>query len=245
MSLSDLLSDLGDSGAGDSGSGSSGLSKILGKGASKLASSGGGGSDWGLGMGESKPQMAKYPVHISFYGPSAKSILSSSNAEMYTFDPATNQRTPVFACKFSNHGKPNISLSRIGPDGIPRQPPLATANASTLSGNVTFSVRGGPEIKLKTDWMSSTGAKSMSTPMGEFKWKADEMGMGYDLYDQNKMKLAKFVSMTDSMSGDPRVDVLVPGDEFFIEMIVISAIAIMKSDEKQVKILMKVLGHAG
>lgn len=98
---------------------------------------------------------------------------------------------------------------------------------------------------MNTDWGSSTGSKTFSTPAGELRWKPKDSGTGFELLDRQRNKLATWRTSSDSglSNGYPRLDFLVSGDDFFVEMVVASGLAMMKMEEKEAKQASKIIQH--
>lgn len=180
---------------------------------------------------------------LQFFGPSSDSLFRASKQTIHVIDGHTGQKRPVFAIEESK-SKPNLRIARILPNGDHQ--PLGSATWSSLKPGTTIMLRDQTEFKIKTDWESESGSKKFSTPnWGPLEWTMDDDGEGYGLIDQRGLQLAKYLYVSDSLGGEPRLDVFVEGDDMFVEMVVISGVAIMKKEEKQLKQVARVMGHVG
>jgi hypothetical protein len=179
-----------------------------------------------------KPESAPY---LRFLGPSSR-----SDGVVYIKDARNDSQVPVFATKTSTHQKPNLHIARILPNGD--QVPFATATFSSSSGTIKISM-GGQEITVKTNLNSGSGSKSFLSPQGEMKWKPTMSGTGYELFDQSKAKIAKYKTTSDSGMGEPKLEIFVPLDDSLVDMVVVTAVANHKMEEKEGKQVLKFLRH--
>ncbi|KAJ4123067.1 hypothetical protein NW768_010060 [Fusarium equiseti] len=100
---------------------------------------------------------------------------------------------------------------------------IATASMHISTSTVDMSVYNQP-IVIK--YSSMSGSWSFDTHMGRFKWKPNQYtGSGFELHDGQGNKIAKYGSAGLMNFGEKQISVHVPGDEFFIVMVLLSAVA--------------------
>ncbi|KAF4955608.1 hypothetical protein FGADI_4443 [Fusarium gaditjirri] len=114
---------------------------------------------------------------------------------------------------------------------------IASATMHLSTSRIDVSVFNQPMV-IKNS--STTGSWGFHTHMGKFKWKVNEFtGSGFELYDQSGSKVAKYGSAGWTRFGEKKVSVYAPGDEFFVVMVLFSAVV---SKELQ-KIIEEVVGE--
>ncbi|ETN44330.1 uncharacterized protein HMPREF1541_10510 [Cyphellophora europaea CBS 101466] len=196
---------------------------------------------------------------LTFHGPQSTSLLSTSSATISLVSPNPNQpATPLFHVKTSKHSKPNVTITRLS--GPPNAPPLATATFHTLTSSIDISFGGSsnnpgqalPPLKLSQDWTSvSLGARTFHyAPRGlDLKWRARDALDGHELRDSQKRVLARYKSCSGGDllgTGPPVLEVFVVGaDEALVDMVVVTAVSVVRAEEREVKKVMKILGDLG
>jgi uncharacterized membrane protein len=76
--------------------------------------------------------------------------------------------------------------------------------------------------------------------MGKFKWKLNQYtGTGFELYDRQGNKVAKYGNAGLMNFGEKQVSIYVPGDGFFTAMVVLSAVA----SKELAKVIDEVVGE--
>ncbi|KAI3584311.1 hypothetical protein IWW34DRAFT_800325 [Fusarium oxysporum f. sp. albedinis] len=99
---------------------------------------------------------------------------------------------------------------------------IASATMHLSTSRIDVSVFNQPMV-IKNS--SMTGSWGFHTHMGKFKWKVNQMtGTGFELYDQNGSKVAKYGSAGWTRFGEKEVSVYVQGGEFFVVMVLFSAV---------------------
>ncbi|CVL00589.1 hypothetical protein FPRO06_06108 [Fusarium proliferatum] len=99
---------------------------------------------------------------------------------------------------------------------------IASATMHLSTSRIDVSVFNQPMV-IKNS--SMTGSWGFHTHMGKFKWKVNQMtGTGFELYDQSGKKLAKYGSAGWKRFGEKELSVYVQGDEFFVVMVLFSAV---------------------
>ena len=149
---------------------------------------------------------------------------------------------PLYTLSFSKYKKPNITLSRLGPDG-----------ASTVIGTSIFhSFSMTTDIKLHNqsfelkpnsmgDSYNISSTSSSSVPNGKLKWKTDSWtgkGTPKSLISADGIKLAEFSSSISGLSSsglkellklkekERNLEILVPATDngFFAELAILTAL---------------------
>lgn len=81
----------------------------------------------------------------------------------------------------------------------------------------------GRPMSMKMSSMS--GNFSLSSPSGQFKWKPSQMsGSSLYLYDHAGLKLAKYGSSGFPGFSEKQLELYVPCDEYFVELVILSAV---------------------
>jgi hypothetical protein len=112
---------------------------------------------------------------------------------------------------------------------------MATMHLST--SKIDLSVHNQPMVIKHS---SMTGSWSFQTHMGKFKWKVNQLtGTGFELYDQMGNRVAKYGSAGLTRFTEKQMSIYVPGDEFFIIMVLLSAI----SSKALAKIIDELIGE--
>lgn len=119
-----------------------------------------------------------------------------------------------------------------------------------MTGKITIQLftRTGQEIPivLKTDMMDISAAKTFSCPQGNFRWKPKDSGTGHELMTDDGMKteIARWLTSDESglsMKGYPRLEILGQQGDEFIEVVLVTGLATLKAEEKEVKQAVKVI----
>ncbi|KAF2716719.1 hypothetical protein K431DRAFT_234759 [Polychaeton citri CBS 116435] len=119
--------------------------------------------------------------------------------------------------------------------------PFCTGKTSSLSGNTTMTVHG-QTIKVCLTWEGMQYGKDMKTPLGKMKWRIGSKSWGntQELWDTQGTKLATYKALC-SKNQDSKLEILVPGDEFFLDIILASWVSMVRSDAKESEQLETVL----
>jgi hypothetical protein len=114
---------------------------------------------------------------------------------------------------------------------------IAMARIHLSTSKIDLSVYNQPMV-IKHN--SMTGSWSFQTHMGKFKWKVNPLtGTGFELYDQMGNRVAKYGSAGLTRFPEKQMSIYVPGDEFFVIMVVLSAV----SSKALAKIIDEVVGE--
>ncbi|KAK7408715.1 hypothetical protein QQX98_009131 [Neonectria punicea] len=144
---------------------------------------------------------------------------------------------PMYSIKVSQSSKPNVVVSR----GL--MSPQSTVGHAIFhmffSTTSELSVRGQP-IPLKASHFS--GKFTMDVPgIGRFKWKPNQLtGTSFELYDGAGMKLAKLGSAGLLAFGEKKLELMVPCDDFFLDLVLLSAMSVKEMS----KIATEAVGEA-
>lgn len=144
---------------------------------------------------------------------------------------------PLFTFTKSKKSKPNLFVHRIGA-GIAAVPQTLVGDATyhTLESSVSLTLHGQlTKMKLR----DSMDGYKFEHAVGKFKWKSDSIAANaMALSDGGGMTLARF------QVGE-RLDILVPCEDLFLDLVVVSglAAAAMKAkDAKNTEIIGEVIG---
>lgn len=78
-----------------------------------------------------------------------------------------------------------------------------------------------------------TSSRILYTPNGELKWKYSKGGSAVELWDQRKVKLARYEFKSSSTGGQPKLEIFVQGDDAFIDLILMSGVAVLVQKKKE------------
>ncbi|KAK6373769.1 hypothetical protein LTS17_008262 [Exophiala oligosperma] len=92
----------------------------------------------------------------------------------------------------------------------------------------------GQEIKMKPSWEGMQFRK--------LTWRPTSWGNGMMLRDKSGTSLAKYVYY--KLSGDPQLEIFVPLDDSFLDLVVTAAISVYENDKKSLKTVSKVVKAA-
>lgn len=108
----------------------------------------------------------------------------------------------------------------------------------------------GYEFLLKRDFLKSDNHHFDYPPLGHFKWKPDEWGGSkLELFDSERRLLARYHKKGLSFTGrGQQIEVFVAGDEQFVEMVIVTALAMrhyIEVENKDIKTVTKVFDIVG
>lgn len=158
----------------------------------------------------------------------------------FTFDANSNmllapgpygQYIPSFTVKNSPKTKPNTTVYRMSQNG-PMMIGTSSARTSQLSGNVYAEVSlNGHSFKMKHDEMTGSSSQKFEYPsLGSFRWKPDLMG-NLRLVDGNGQLLARWQTTGQNQT----LDFFVSSQGEFVDMVVVTALAAMNFQKKEIK----------
>ncbi len=124
---------------------------------------------------------------------------------------------PLFSFTKSKELKPKLLVHRIGVgNGTVPQTIVGDAIYNSLKSCVHLTLHGQP---MKMKLRDSMSGYEFESSMGKFKWNSDSIaGNAIALSDGSGMKLARF------RVGE-RLDILVPCEDLFLDLVVVSALA--------------------
>lgn len=143
---------------------------------------------------------------ITFHGPDSDSQIKAFNSNGFE------------VARFMIQGsRKEWSLSRLTSPTTPPIP-IATATYSSMSGKTKIQVHG-MELRLREELETS-----LETPSGKMKWDWDSMfsSRQMTLKDRNKEIVARATT-----KDDVRFEVLVPGDERFLDSMLAGYVALI------------------
>jgi hypothetical protein len=143
---------------------------------------------------------------IIFHGPNTESQIKAYNANGFE------------VARFMISGsRKEWSLSRLTSPNTPPVP-IATATYGSMSGKTKIQVHG-VEMKLREEYETI-----LETPMGKMKWKLDSSfsSRNMTLKDENKVVIAKATT-----KDELRCEILVPGDERFLDFMLAGYVALI------------------
>jgi hypothetical protein len=122
-----------------------------------------------------------------------------------------------------------ISKNPSNPTFVTYRGPLASENTVAMASlhlstsKVDLSVCG-QSLTIKNNPLS--GSWSFETYMGKFKWKVNQLTeTGFELHNQMGRKVAKYGSAGLTRLTEKQLAIYEPGNEFFIVMVLLSAVA--------------------
>ncbi|KAF4442632.1 hypothetical protein F53441_11673 [Fusarium austroafricanum] len=132
---------------------------------------------------------------------------------------ASKQAPPLYAI-YKRPSSCSLILHR-GPPAPETQIGMAKMHVS--SSKIDLSLFN-QQMLIKNNSMS--GSWSFQTHIGKFKWKPNELtGTGFYLHDPNGTKVAKYGSAGMARFGEKTMSIYVQGDEWFMTMVLLSAVA--------------------
>ncbi|KAJ9633576.1 hypothetical protein H2204_006782 [Knufia peltigerae] len=174
--------------------------------------------------------MAQAAPSLVLFGPNRQGVLYSVDAQ--------GTQLPMFADNVRKQ-KPQVQVFRILQNSLHH--PIATSSSSSLSGTVTMTLNG-QEIKMKPSWEGMQFSMSFESPAGKLTWRPTSWGNGMMLRDKSGTSLAKYVYY--KLSGDPQLEIFVPLDDSFLDLVVTAAISVYENDKKSLKTVSKVVKAA-
>ncbi|KAF7543638.1 hypothetical protein G7Z17_g10581 [Cylindrodendrum hubeiense] len=146
---------------------------------------------------------------------------SSNDSKLFLVRPAGSSKhaPPLYSIAFKSK-KPNLLVYR-GHTNL--QNPVGYATFHTFSSTIDMSL-GGHHIPLKESTFATK--HSFQVPnMGRFQWKYSLLSGSHQLYDASGQKIAKLSSVTLSLRGERKLELMVQCNGFFMDLVVMSAMA--------------------
>lgn len=167
-------------------------------------------------------------------------VFDEKNNSLLTQD-AGGRQFVAFTIQTSKKSKPNLIVSRADCGSYNAQPTVigAVTCRSFLSSKIDVSIQGR-DVRVKRDNETSLSDRLSFEypPMGNFEWKINQWTTttSLKLSDEAGRKLARIKSET-SLSGRYKlqIDVFVPGEQVFYDMIIVTGLAAAKFHETEAK----------
>jgi hypothetical protein len=116
--------------------------------------------------------------------------------------------------------QPNISIFQGAPGASNT---IGDSHFTLLSSTTNLTLRG-KHIRLKRSQLSGDFTLDC-VPLGTWKWTVNKpTGSSMKLCDNFGIKLAEYKSVGISKPGEKRLEILVPCDKFFVELVVLSVV---------------------
>lgn len=197
-----------------------------------------------------------------------ENLFSTNLSTNPSSDPTT---TLTLRSHFSNPGLTTVHLASSGDHGPPQysiqvsekpQPNIVIyagtaspesgighASINLLTGSIALSLRGH-DITMKTNNFTGADFKFSAPTFGELKWSLNQWtGSGLELYDGAGRKLAKLKSSGTPGLGGKKLEVLLPGSESLVELMILSGMAaqtqIKASNEMAGELIQNLVGGGG
>lgn len=164
--------------------------------------------------------------NLTFIGPDARGTIH--------IEDARGILTPVFAVTIAKHSKPSLSVTRITPTG--HQEPFFTSHTSSMSGTSRINlVSRASDIKMEVSWEGMRLRREFHAPMRKLSWfPSGNSGCNQKLKDKNEIVLAKLTANIGH-SKEPRLEILVPCDDYLVDLIVATGLAVYRDTVTEVK----------
>jgi hypothetical protein len=165
----------------------------------------------------SNPQGAMPPSRVLSLRPSPK------DANLTVIHPAgyPADAPPLYSLVTSKTTKPNVLFFRGDPDPSSR---IGDARFHSLSSTTDMSLRGQP-VRMKMSQLSGNFTIECP-PMGKLKWHVNQLtGSSLELRDSSGGRLAQLKSAGFPGSGQRKLEILVPCDDFFVDLVLLSGMA--------------------
>ena len=141
---------------------------------------------------------------------------------------------PLFSMTPTSFPQSGIQVSRVvGWNPALQEAPISEVRFHSLSTTNVDMQLHGQHLKIKNDGFSST--YTMDDPRaGKLKWKSSSKAL--ELTDSAGTMLAKYQRKgAIGRSDGKRLDILIPCDDLFLDLIVVSALAVGRKREKDSK----------
>ncbi|KAL6859247.1 hypothetical protein J3F83DRAFT_336383 [Trichoderma novae-zelandiae] len=169
-----------------------------------------------MGCGSSTPEEPLVPQRVLWIRHTAL-----NKSEIYVHqDGQPADSVPLYSAQLHTYTKPSLRFFQ-GPIG--GGPQVGEGNFHQMTSNTDLSLRG-QSFKLNMSQLTYDFTLK-GTPMGELKWKKNKFtGGSLELVDGNDRTLAKVKSNGVNIL-EKRLEIYIPCDDFFSDLIILSAIA--------------------
>ncbi|KAL5438843.1 hypothetical protein PMIN05_005559 [Paraphaeosphaeria minitans] len=131
------------------------------------------------------------------------------------------------------HSKPSLIIHRITPSG--HQEPFFTSHTSISGTSRINLISRACEIKMEISYEGMRLRREFQAPLGKLSWfPSGNSGCNQKLKDRNETLLANLTTNI-GRSKEPRVEILVPCDEYSVDLIVGTGLTVYKDTMKEVK----------
>jgi hypothetical protein len=148
---------------------------------------------------------------------------SENNPNLTTVNPANDMKnaSPLYSVIISEKAKPNVLIYRGDPDA---RNITGRANFHSMSSTADLAL-GGHQMSLKMSQTSGNFSLG-GAPFGKLKWKVNQLtGGSLELYDSSGVKLALMKSTGLLGMGVKKIEILVPCNDLFVDLIVLSGMS--------------------
>jgi hypothetical protein len=156
-------------------------------------------------------------------------------SDIVPFGPPPMGGPPMYFARVSSSKRPNIKLYKGGEQEV------FTSSDHSFSSAIDLMVHGQP-MQMRQSSMS--GACTIQHPtLGDLKWKVPQLiGTTADLSDSRGTKIAALKSNKVKGMGQKIIELYVPCDPSFLDLVVGSAFALMKANKELAEGAMEIAG---
>lgn len=169
----------------------------------------------------------QYPRQLAF-----RSFLYEVQNDKVFVQGASGHVIPAYEVQKSRTSKSQIQIARLGGTHGwgPRRFDIGAIKLHTYSSKVDVSLHGAYTTMRLNSTLSSSHNFDWA-PYGHLQWKQNFTGSEMQLYDDS----GRLLATARIKSKACNIEVLVPGDEFFVDMIVSTAVAKIRQSRKEIK----------
>jgi hypothetical protein len=159
-------------------------------------------------------------------------VFNSDGDEIAAIE-VNGQYVPRYAVQRSELSGNNIAVTGLSSGLGSMAGRMGAIRLHSLSSKMDITVQGHNTVMERDRWGSSGGYRFFWPPVGQLVW--DTNGSEMFLSDESGRTVARFVFSPGCIDNrSARIEVLVPGDEIFVDLVVVTAIAksTQRSDEQ-------------
>ncbi|ETN40401.1 uncharacterized protein HMPREF1541_04678 [Cyphellophora europaea CBS 101466] len=153
---------------------------------------------------------------------------------LFTHDKG-GRRMPAYAVSKSRFSKPHVRVARIaGSSWHPQTFDIGSIAFHSLSSKMDINLHGH-SMQMRRDALSFSGRHNFDwPPVGNLEWKEKKLGNELHLLDSGDRVLARCKSKWSKIGEKSgTIEILVPGDDYFIDMVVVTGLAKWKYQKKE------------
>jgi hypothetical protein len=162
-------------------------------------------------------------------------IFNTEGDEIAAVD-VSGRYIPRYAVKRSRLSGRDIAVTRLSSGLGPSAGQIGAIRIHSLSSKMDITVQGHNTVMDRDRWSSSGAYHVFWPPVGQLVWDTNgAYGSEMFLSDESGRTLARFVpSQGSNDNRSARIEILVPGDEMFVDLVIVTAIAksTQRSDEQ-------------